>query len=83
MESSLTSRIVNIGDRLPTANIEIHDGNGSLLDSVRGGGGEYVRILIDDTDDPSTSATGDLHILWPGSEKITVPVDIQNISLPN
>ena len=78
----LTSRIVNIGDRLPTANIEIHDGNGSLLDSVRGGGGEYVRILIDDTDDPSTSATGDLHILWPGSEKITVPVDIQNISLP-
>jgi len=78
----LTSRSISIGDRMPSAVIEILDKNGTLLDSVRGGGGEYLQISIFDSDDPSTSAIGDLHIRWPGAETITVPVGNSDISIP-
>jgi len=78
----LNSRVISTDDRSPTATIEIVDAEGRVLDSVRGGGNEYVRILLTDLDDPSSSATGDLHIGWPGAEIRTIPVDVMNISLP-
>ena len=78
----LNSRVLSTDDRSPIVNIEIVDAEGQVLDSVRGGGNEYVRILITDSDDPSSSATGDLHIEWPGTELRTIPVDVMNSSLP-
>lgn len=74
----LNSRILSMGDRLPIATIEIVDGDGEVLDSVRGGGNEYAHIHILDSDDPLSSVTGDLHVEWPGAERQTIPVDAQN-----
>ena len=78
----LQSRILSVNDRSPLATIEIIDEEGQLLDSVRGGGNEYARIHISDSDDPSSSVTGDLHVQWPGAELRTIPVDAQNIGTP-
>ena len=78
----LQSRILSVNDRAPTATIEIVDSEGLLLDSVRGGGEEYARLSISDSDDPSSSVTGDLQVQWPGAEQRTIPVDAQNIDSP-
>tara|TARA_Y100000766_G_scaffold264070_1_gene256618 strand:+ start:38756 stop:44014 length:5259 start_codon:yes stop_codon:yes gene_type:complete len=78
----LQSRIVSVSDRAPFATIEIVDSEGRILDSVRGGGNEYAQIHISDSDDPSSSVTGDLMIQWPGAEQSTIPVDSQNIASP-
>lgn len=78
----LTSRMVSVTDIAPTAVIEIVDSQGNALDSVRGSGAEYARIIISDLDDPFSSVTGDLHIDWPGAERRTVPVDASNLSEP-
>jgi hypothetical protein len=78
----LNSRIISVGDRAPSAAIEVVDKDGNALDSVRGGGGEYAHIVFIDTDDPLSSATGDLHIDWPGAERTTIPVDASDIRNP-
>tara|TARA_B100001093_G_scaffold154979_2_gene147656 strand:- start:3795 stop:9044 length:5250 start_codon:yes stop_codon:yes gene_type:complete len=78
----LQSRVLSVSDRAPLATIEIVDSDGLVLDSVRGGGNEFARIHISDSDDPSSSVTGDLHVQWPGAEQRTVPVDAQNIGSP-
>lgn len=78
----LQSRILSVGDRAPLATIEVVNGDGLVLDSVRGGGNEFARIHISDSDDPSSSVTGDLHVQWPGAERRTIPVDAQNIGSP-
>ena len=76
----LNSRVLSMDDRSPFAAIDIVDGEGNLLDSVRGGGNEFARITIIDPDDPSSSATGDLLVEWPGAASLTVPVGAANIS---
>ena len=78
----LNSRILSMNDHSPVAVIEIVDGEGQVLDSVRGGGNEFARITISDDDDPTSSATGDLHIEWPGAELLTIPIDTMDISFP-
>ncbi len=78
----LNSRIISMDDRSPIAVIEIVDQEGYVLESVRGGGNEFARITISDTDDPSSSATGDLHVEWPGTAPLTTPVNAMNISSP-
>lgn len=78
----LNSRILSMNDHSPIAVIEIVDGDGQVLNSVRGGGNEFARITISDADDPSSSATGDLHIDWPGAERITTPVDTLDTTVP-
>jgi len=78
----LNSRIFSMADRSPVAVIEIVDEEGQVLDSVRGGGNEFARITILDADDPSSSATGDLHVEWPGNELLTIPVDTMDTSFP-
>ena len=76
----LNSRTLSMDDRSPLAVIEIVDGEGNTLDSVRGGGNEFARITITDSDDPSSSATGDLLVEWPGAGSLTIPVSVSNIS---
>ena len=78
----LNSRILSVDDYSPSAVIEIVDTEGNVLDSVRGGGNEFARITISDADDPSSSATGDLHVEWPGAGLLTMPVDILDIRSP-
>ena len=75
----LTSRVLSMDDHSPLAVIEIVDGDGNVLDSVRGGGNEFARITITDMDDPSSSATGDLLVQWPGADSLTIPVDVADI----
>jgi len=78
----LNTRVISVGDRAPTAVIDIIDDEGVVLDSVRGGGNEFARIMLADADDPQSSATGDLHIDWPGAERRTIPVGGSDISTP-
>ena len=79
-DALLNSRILSMDDRSPSAVIDIVDGEGNILDSVRGGGDEFARITITDSDDPSSSATGDLLVEWPGAGSLTIPVGAGNIS---
>ena len=78
----LNSRIIPIEDRSPIATIEIVDEQGNVLESVRGGGNEFARITVSDSDDPSSSATGDLQVKWPAATPFTLPADTNDISSP-
>ena len=78
----LNSRVISVGDRAPSAVVEVVDKDGITLDSVRGGGAEYAHIVFTDSDDPLSSANGDLHIDWPGAERTTIPVGASDIRNP-
>lgn len=78
----LSSRSILVTDLPPQASIHIENSNGTVLDSVRGGGGEFISIAITDADDPLSGVSGDVRIQWPGSEVLTLPVDAVDTSQP-
>jgi uncharacterized protein (TIGR03790 family) len=77
--SLLSSRLVGVRDIAPSLSIELIDGDGASLDRVRGGGGEYLRLTFMDGDDPNSSVTGDIMILWPGGSEFQLPLDVVDI----
>ncbi|DAC30812.1 MAG TPA: hypothetical protein D7H95_06725, partial [Candidatus Poseidoniales archaeon] len=80
--SLLSSRLIGVADTAPTVNISLIDGEGEPLDRVRGGGGEYLELTFSDVDDPFSSITGDLTVVWPGASTILLPLDIVDIQTP-
>ena len=80
--SLLSSRLIGVKDTAPTVNISLIDGDGEPLDRVRGGGGEYLELTFNDLDDPFSSITGDLTVVWPGASTILLPLDIVDIQTP-
>jgi hypothetical protein len=72
----LNSRQIEIFDREPEIDISVVDSEGETLSRVLGGGGEFVKIVITDADDPLSPIIGDLDITWPGAETLTYPIDI-------
>ena len=78
----LSSRLVPVADMAPTVSIELVDTAGDSLERVRGGGGEYLRIVFFDADDPASSVTGDILIEWPGASQFQLPIDVSSIEAP-
>ncbi|MDE0954356.1 MAG: hypothetical protein OR994_06745, partial [Candidatus Poseidoniales archaeon] len=72
----LNSRQIEVFDRGPEIDISVVDSAGETLSRVLGGGGEFVKIVITDADDPLSPIIGDLDITWPGAEILTYPIDI-------
>jgi uncharacterized protein (TIGR03790 family) len=72
----LNSRQIEVFDREPEIDISVVDSEGETLSRVLGGGGEFVKIVITDADDPLSPIIGDLDITWPGAETLTYPIDI-------
>ena len=72
----LNSRQIEVFDREPEIDISVVDSDGETLSRVLGGGGEFVKIVITDADDPLSPIIGDLDITWPGAETLTYPIDI-------
>ena len=78
----LSSRNIQVTDLPPQASMEFRNQNGDLLDSLRGGGNEFVHLNITDFDDPFSSVSGDVMIQWPGADALTLPVDAEDTRLP-
>ena len=72
----LNRRQIEVSDKSPEIDISVVDSEGETLSRVLGGGGEFVKIVITDADDPLSPIIGDLDITWPGAETLTYPIDI-------
>ena len=74
--SLLLQRTVRVADKAPEVSVSVESASGQPLDRVVGDGDEFVRITVEDVDDPYTPFVGDLTIQWPGGEPIQLPLDI-------
>ncbi|RJU95691.1 MAG: TIGR03790 family protein [Candidatus Poseidoniales archaeon] len=74
--SLLLQRTLRVADQAPELYLTIEDEAGQSLDKVVGNGEEYLRVRVDDIDDPGSSFVGDVMLQWPGGELIQLPLDI-------
>jgi uncharacterized protein (TIGR03790 family) len=67
----ISSRVIKIDDYAPSISIDIVDSDGNIKDRLHGSSGEMVRIRIDDFDDPITTASGEMSLVWPGYQAVS------------
>jgi uncharacterized protein (TIGR03790 family) len=67
----ISSRVIIIDDYAPSISIDIVDNDGNIKDRLHGSSGEKIRIKIDDFDDPITTASGEMSLVWPGYQAVS------------
>ena len=67
----ISSRVIRIDDYAPSIRIDIIDDDGNIKDRLHANNRENVRITIEDSDDPITTASGEVSLSWPGYQAVS------------
>ena len=67
----ISSRVITIDDYAPSITIDIVDDDGNIKDRLHANNQENVRITIEDSDDPITTASGEMSLAWPGYQAVS------------